>query len=103
MKNLPSATLSRINEINALLPLIDDLGASVYTYAGGTYPYLIDLYPIEVNGLKVIIQSKKAGHNDYVLKETYKANKVDAFALNGLTALKYDLSVILKAFKQALK
>jgi hypothetical protein len=104
MKKLPKSIENRINEINALIPLVDQLGDFAYTYNGGTYPYHVDIVPIIVNGLKVRIKAKdtKWNHN-YINDQKYNANNNDYFAENGLIGLKYDLSVILKAFKKALK
>lgn len=104
MKKLPKAIENRINEINSLIHQVDNLNEYAYTYAGGTYPYHVDINPIQVDGLKVTIQAKdqKWSHN-YIDKKTYKASDLDYFSEKGLVMLKEDLSVILKAFKKALK
>jgi hypothetical protein len=99
MKKLPKQIETRIAEINAMIPQVDNLDQFVYTYAGGTWPYVINIDPIQINGLKIIIKAKnqKHGHN-YINEETYRANNE-----YNLENLKYDLSVILRAFKKALK
>ncbi len=104
MKKLPKAIETRINEINSLIQLVDIQEEYAYTYNGGTYPYHVDIKPIQVNGLKVTIEAKdpKWSHN-YINKQTYKASDLDYFSETGLIGLKYDLSVILKAFKKAIK
>ena len=58
-----------------------------------------------MKGLKVTIKAKdqKNASYNYITKATYKANDDGYFSDNGLIALKIDLSVILKAFKKALK
>lgn len=104
MKKLPKAIETRISEINTLIPQVDTLNEYAYTYAGGTWPYHVDIKPIQVNGLKVTIEAKdpKWSHN-YIDKQNYKASDLDAFSEKGLVMLKEDLSVILKALKKALK
>jgi hypothetical protein len=101
MKKLPKSIENRINEINQLIPLVDKLGDFAYTYAGGTWPYKVDIKPIEINKLKVIIKAKNpvnVNSNDFLVNEIYNTND-----FYNMDALKYDLSVILKAFKKALK
>jgi hypothetical protein len=101
MEKLPKQIENRIAEINAMLPKISNLENYVYTYAGGTWPYLINIEPIQINGLKVIIKAMEEKVNyktNYITREAYKASDADS-----LDCLKYDLSVILRAFKKALK
>jgi hypothetical protein len=101
MQKLPKQIENRIAEINAMLPKISNLENYVYTYAGGTWPYLINIEPIQVNGLKVVIKSMDEKVNyksNYITREAYKVSDVDS-----LENLKYDLSVILRAFKKAIK
>jgi hypothetical protein len=104
MKKLPKSIENRISEINAMIPQIDNLENFAWTYNGGTWPSLVNIEPIQVNGLKVTITAKdqKFTKDNFITKQTYKASNLDMFADNGLTGLKYDLSVILKAFKKAL-
>jgi hypothetical protein len=101
MKTLPKSIENRINEINSMIPLIDQLDGFVYTYAGGTWPYKIDIKPIEINKSKVIIKAKNPvniNSSDFLVNEIYNTND-----FYNTDALKYDLSVILRAFKKALK
>jgi hypothetical protein len=101
MQKLPKQIETRIAEINAMLPKISNLENYVYTYAGGSWPYLINIEPIEINGLKVIIKAMDEKVNyksNYITREAYKVSDEDS-----LENLKYDLSIILKAFKKALK
>ena len=103
MKKLPKSIEKRINEINNLLLLTDQLGDFVYTYAGGTYPFYVDIQSIEIKDLKVVIKAKDPKRkNNLINIEKYNCKKIDEFALNGLVHLKYDLSIILKALKKAL-
>jgi hypothetical protein len=89
---------NKINEINSLIPLVDQLDHFVYTYAGGTWPYMIDINPIQIEGDKVIITAKAIGKNDFITDQNYNTDEYYS-----LDELKYDLATILKAFKKALK
>ena len=104
MKKLPKAIETRVNEINSLIHQVDGLSEYAYTYAGGTWPYHVDIKPIQVNGLKVTIEAKdpKWSHN-YIDKQTYKASDLDQFSEKGLVMLKADLRIILNALQKALK
>ena len=104
MKKLPKSIETRIAEINAMLPQVEILDEIPYTYNGGTWPYYVEIQPIEIKGIKVIIKAKNVnGNYNYIDVRKYNANKNDYFSEDGINMLKYDLSVILKAFKKALK
>jgi hypothetical protein len=104
MKKLPKSIETRINLINSMLPQISNLDKIPFTYNGGTWPYYVEIQPIEIKGLKVTIKAKDLkSKNNYINAEKYNVNNTDYFADNGLSGLSYDLSVILKAFKTALK
>lgn len=105
MEKLPKQIENRIAEINSMLPKINELSDYAWTYAGGTWPYMVDIEPIEIKGLKVIIRAKnqKDERSNYITKDIFDAKKTDLFDENGLIHLKDSLSVILKAFKKALK
>lgn len=104
MKKLSKAIETRINLINSMLPQIENLDEIPFTYNGGTWPYYVEIQPIEIKGLKVIIKAQDLkSKNNYINAQEYNANNTDYFAENGLNGLKYDLSVILKAFKTALR
>jgi hypothetical protein len=104
MKKLPKAIETRINLINSMLPQIETLDEIPFTYNGGTWPYYVEIQPIEIKGLKVIIKAKHVkGPYNYINAQKYNANKNDYFSEDGINGLKYDLSVILKAFKTALR
>ena len=104
MKKLPKSIENRIAEINAMIPKINELSDYAWTYAGGTWPYMVDIEPIEIKGLKIIIKAKnqKDERSNYITKDIFDAKKTDLFDENGLIHLKESLSVILKAFKKAL-
>lgn len=103
---IPKAIVTRIKEINSLLPKIDKLDYVVTSYAGGTWPYYIVLTkPIEIKGKYVYIHSKQ-GSGYMSFQKRYNTNVRDyepKADWTGLTALKYDLGLILKAYKSELK
>ena len=104
IKKIPKAVLNRIDEINKLLPLVNDLDTIPLTYDGGTYPeYVILKKPIRVKNQYVYIVG--GGRNERKFEKRYNTNKrVDLlWDTNGLASLKYELSVILRAYKRALK
>jgi hypothetical protein len=104
MKKLPKSIQTRIAEINAMIPQVEILDEIPFTYNGGTWPYYVEIQPIEIKGLKVIIKAKdqKPDNHNFITLQKYNAKDQDFFSDNGLIGLKYDLSVILKAFKKAL-
>lgn len=105
IKKIPKAVLNRIDEINRLLPIVNNLDTIPLTYDGGTYPeYVILAKPIKVKNQFVYIVGEK-GRNERKFEKRYNTNKrVDLWEdTNGLASLKYELSVILRAFKRAIK
>lgn len=103
MKTISKAILTRIEEINNLIPIVNDLSIIPFTYDGGTYPYYVILeHKIEIKNQYVYIQGPKNNANCYIEgKLRFNVNNVDMFADNGIDQLKHNLSVILKAFKKA--
>lgn len=96
--------LTRINQINELLPQINNLADYVYTYDGGTWPYLIDINPIEVLTTKVKITNKKADKGNYILGDGDGKGEVYVFSKDyELDELNHTTKVILREFKKALK
>ena len=90
--------LTRINAINQMLPEVDRLNNTPVSYAGGTFPYYIELLkPIEVKNQYVYIEAPKKD-NFYKFEKRY--NTAEHWQLD---ELKFDLSVINRAFKQELK
>jgi hypothetical protein len=104
MNKLPKSIGNRITEINSLLDQVALLDEYAYTYNGGTWPYYVDIEPIQVDGLKVTIKANDLrGSHNYIDVQEYDVTNDDYFNDYGLRGLKYDLSVILKALKKALK
>jgi hypothetical protein len=97
---------NKIDEINKMLPDLEYSENIPGGYFGSThYSYVELTKPIEVKDNFVIIHSKPGRYN-YPFEKKYNVN--DKFyvykgEIGGLAALKYDLNIINKAFKQALK
>ncbi len=103
MKYKKSIT-DKINEINELLPIVNDLGDYAVTYNGGTYPsFVILTQPIEIKNQYVYIYFEKSPYNYDQGKVRFNLNKTDQFDESGEAQLLYDLKIILKAFKKLIK
>lgn len=100
MKN---STLKKINEINDLINVINELGEIPVTYAGGTFPYYVSIKPITVKNQFVTIESNVNEYSFIDNKERYNVNKTsicgDEFCEKHLN---YTLNTILKSFKKLL-
>jgi len=98
MKKVPTSILRRINEINDLIPIVNNCNEIAYTYGGGTWPYEIQLTKeIEVKNQFVYIHELK---NFYSYNFDNRYNTNNEFSLD---QLKYDLSLIKRAFKKVIK
>lgn len=101
-KKFPIAITRMINEINELLPAVNDSNSYAGTYAGSTmYSYIILNGPIRVKNQFVYIDSSKFDNN-YEFAKRYNVNNREC-DLIGRPALAYELRIILKAFKELLK
>jgi len=101
MKKTPIAIQRRVDEINRLLPLVNESDELAGGYFGSThYSYVVLTKPIEIKNQFVYIYSDPF---HYPFEKRYNMNNKDEFSVNGLSALKYDLGIILKAFKKVLK
>lgn len=98
MKKVPTSILRRINEINELIPIVNNCNEIAYTYGSGTWPYEIQLTKsIEVKNQFVYIYDLK---NFYAYNFDKRYNTNNEFSLD---QLKYDLSLIKRAFKKVIK
>tara|TARA_X000001382_G_scaffold56183_1_gene38469 strand:+ start:123 stop:428 length:306 start_codon:yes stop_codon:yes gene_type:complete len=98
MKKVPTSILRRINEINELIPIVNNCNEIPYTYGGSTRPYEIQLTKeIEVKNQFVYIHELK---NFYAYNFDKRYNTNSEFSLE---QLKYDLSLIKRAFKKVIK
>ena len=100
---LPKALAERINEVNDLIKIATEECLYVTTYAGGTFPYIVDLKPISVNGKFVTIESANLNQYSYLAKERFCITKTDTFDANGLADLKYNIAIIRRALQLAIK
>jgi hypothetical protein len=104
------ALLKKIEEINSMLPAVNDAGDIPLTYAGGTWPYYVQIKPIEVKNQFVTIRPSDDASSSYCsrytyfkTKERYNMNKKDVCDDYGSKHLNYTLNIILKAFKKVTK
>ena len=103
MKKVSTQLAKRIDEINALIQQANELDCMVYTYGGGTHPYIINLKPIAIKNQFVTIESASQSHYDYIRKERYNVNNLESWDANGLSHLKSDLTYIKRALVNAIK
>ena len=95
---MKKAITNVIDQINEMLPKVNALGDYVSTYDGGTHPYYIILdKPIEIKNQFVYIHEDKAEYC-YGFDKRYNTNNE-----HQLEWLMYDLRLIRKEFKKAIK
>ena len=102
------ALLKKIEEINSMLPAVNDAADIPITYAGGTWPYYVQIEPIEVKNQFVTIRPSlmpdfPIRYSYFETKERYNMNKKDVCDDYGSKHLNYTLNIILKAFKKVTK
>ena len=104
------ALLKKIEEINAMLPSVNDAGDIPLTDAGGTWPYYVQIKPIEVKNQFVTIRPSDDASSSYCSRYTYFKTK-ERFNMNKKSImgdencakhLNYTLNIILKAFKKVI-
>lgn len=104
MKTLKKSTLKKIENINSLIVIVNELNEIPFTYNGGTFPHYVSIKPIKVKNQFVTIESNI---NEYSLidkKERYNTSKKSVFGDEYCSKhLEYTLNTIYKAFKEALK
>lgn len=85
--------------INEMLPTVLKSDEIPSTYAGGTFPYYVQLAaPIVVQNQFVYIKEDKVGGYSYSFEKRYNVN--DEWSLD---QLKYDLRIIKIAFNAVIK
>ena len=98
---MKKAIQNRIDEINEMLPIVNDSSDIATTMADSTYEsYVILTKQIEVKNQFVYIHEDKTYHG-YGFEKRYNVNKEDGF--DSLGQLKYDLSIIKRAFNKLIK
>ena len=103
MKKVSTSLVKRINEINELMQQVNELELNAYTYGGGTYPYRVNIKPIEISNQFVYIEATSQSNHSYIRKERYNVNNLVTWDANGLASLKSDLTYIRRALVNAIK
>ena len=97
-KTVSKAIMNKVLAINEMLPAVLNADEVPMTYAGGTFPYYIDIkVPIVVSNQFVYIKEEK-GNYSYGFEKRYNVNNEGQ-----LDELKYDLSIIKRAFNKVIK
>ena len=99
-KSVSKSIMNRIMAINELLPTVLKSDEIPSTYAGGTWPYYVQLEaPIVVKNQFVYIKEDFVQHGySYGFEKRYNVN--DEWSLD---QLKYDLRIIKIAFNSVVK
>ena len=97
-KRVSKAIMNRILAINEMIPSVVNADEIPTSYAGGTWPFIIDIQvPIVASNQFVYIKEEKGMHS-YGFEKRYNVNNEGQ-----LDQLKYDLSIIKRAFNQVIK
>ena len=99
------ALLKKIDLINSMIDQVNNADEIPVTYAGGTFPYYVQIKPIEVKNQFVTIRPLDVCMYSYFeTKERYNMNKKsicgDEYCAKHLN---YTLNIILKSFKKLTK
>jgi hypothetical protein len=97
-KRVSKAIMNRIMAINEMLPSVLNADEVPTSYGSCTFPSYIDIrVPIVVSNQFVYIKEEK-GMYSYGFEKRYNVNNEEQ-----LDHLKYDLSIIKRAFNQVIK
>jgi len=105
-KKFPVAVKRRVDEINEMLPKVNESGDYASTYAGSTMEsYIILDKPIQIKGNYVYISEKDSRWGKYGFEKRYNVNDTrDVYeSIKGRKALMSDLGIIKRAFTKLLK
>ena len=98
---MTKAIQNRIDAINDMLPMVNQSCDLATTMADSTHAsYVILTKPIEVRNQFVYIYEDKTYYG-YGFDKRYNVNKTDGFG--SLDQLRYDLSIIKRAFNKLIK
>jgi hypothetical protein len=93
MTTINKSLRTRIEEINSLLPAVENSRDILYGYFGGTYPHEINFTsPIEIKNNKYVYMNCSTFENRYNVNNEWQ-----------LDELKYNLSQVLKEINKLLK
>lgn len=99
--------LKKIDLINSMIDQVNELNETPVTYAGGTWPYYVQIKPIEVKNQFVTIRPADEVYLKYSYFETKERYNMNKKSICGdeycAKHLNYTLNIILKAFKKSLK
>ena len=105
-KKFPLAVQRRVEEINEMLPKVNESGDYASTYAGSTMEsYIILDKPIQIKGNYVYISEEDSRWGKYGFEKRYNVNDTrDVYeSIKGRKALMSDLGIIKRAFTKLLK
>ena len=105
-KKFPVAVQRRVDEINEMLPKVNESGDYASTYAGSTMEsYIILDKPIQIKGNYVYISEEDSRWGKYGFEKRYNVNDTrDVYeSIKGRKALMSDLGIIKRAFTKLLK
>jgi hypothetical protein len=102
MKKVSTSLVKRIEEINELIQIANDLELTAYTYGGGTFPHIVNIKQIVIKNQFVTIETASPNRYDFISKERFNVDKLAIWDSNGLTDLKYNLTHIKRAFINAI-
>ena len=98
---ISKSLVNRINEINEMLPIVQESNNYATTMAQSTYEsYVILTKEIEIKNQFVYIHEDKTYHG-YGFEKRYNVNQTEGFG--SVSQLKYDLSIIKRAFNKLIK
>lgn len=97
--------LKKIDLINSMIDSVNDAADIPITYAGGTWPYYVQIKPIEVKNQFVTIRPSDdaSTYTYFETKERYNMNKKDVCDDYGTKHLNYTLNIIIKSFQKVIK
>jgi hypothetical protein len=98
------AIQNKIDEINQLMPIVNDLDNIPFTYDGGTYPayvILTDTILVRKNYVYLFYENSVNNYDQGDIR--FNLNKLSTDQPYGEYQLKHELNMILKAYKAALK
>tara|TARA_R110000796_G_C14260829_1_gene399927 strand:- start:100 stop:444 length:345 start_codon:yes stop_codon:yes gene_type:complete len=99
---MKKSVVNLVKEVNELCAFVKDKGMHVVCYDGGTYPSIIDVESVEIKNQFVYIKENEST-NGYGFEKRYNTNKLDEYAIGGMTELMYHLRLIRKEYKKAFK
>jgi len=100
---MKKSVVNLVNEVNELCEFVKDKGMHIVSYGyGSTFPLVIDVESVEIKNQFVYIKENKSTYC-YGFEKRYNTNKVDEYAIGGMTELMYHLRLIRREYKKAFK